>query len=280
MLLLLIALFNPYFTGDIPILLNSLHDLEHINTSSLHRGIKCPQDIWSSATSIQEGYKKYFYKTKLIIGLRHPVLWFESLYNFNVRNANKMAPTHKLKRCVRGSHGVCAWRMNLADFMSWLNKTPMGDDEKKYMSLKEDNDVKRKGRVGSVFLYEVNQMEGKEKGITDAFLRDLAEFLDIKEGLSELPHISTAGSLDFIPGMEEFTKELTIDICDDQHSFIRKVLVEKARTSSEWIRTYFLKSKDVHVSSKDYFVKQLEHWGVDPCIDRRRKGKKEVDTEI
>ena len=156
----------------------------------------------------------------------------------------------------------------------------MGDDEKKYMSLKEDNDVKRKGRVGSVFLYEVNQMEGKEKGITDAFLRDLAEFLDIKEGLSELPHISTAGSLDFIPGMEEFTKELTIDICDDQHSFIRKVLVEKARTSSEWIRTYFLKSKDVHVSSKDYFVKQLEHWGVDPCIDRRRKGKKEVDTEI
>lgn len=269
---------NYYAIGDIPFLLNSLHRLQH--HGELQRGLKCPQDIWSSSTSIQEGYKKYFHKTKLIIGLRHPVLWFESMYNFNVRNLNKMPQTHNLKKCVRGSHGVCASRMNLADFMSWLNKTPLGPDEKQFMTSDKDNNAKRIGRVGQVFLYEVNQLESDEKGIAEAFRRDLAQFLDIQRKLPKLPHISTAGSLDFIPGVSKYSKQFTIDICDEVHSMIRSELMEKARMSSTWITRYFLKSKEVHVSSKEYFVKQLKRWNEDPCIERREKKPTVTDVRI
>jgi hypothetical protein len=41
------------------------------------RGFKSPVDL--SIRHVMEYYGKYFYKTKLIVGLRHPVHWFESL---------------------------------------------------------------------------------------------------------------------------------------------------------------------------------------------------------
>jgi hypothetical protein len=47
------------------------------NTTIL-RGFKSPVDL-SIRHVMQEYYRKYFYKTKLIVGLRHPVHWFESL---------------------------------------------------------------------------------------------------------------------------------------------------------------------------------------------------------
>jgi len=187
---------------------------------------------------------------------------------------NSMIKTDKLERCVRGSHGVCAWRTNIVDFVSRLNKTPMGDDEQKYLALKGKQ---QEGEVGPVFLYEVNQLEESIGGVSDAFRRDLADFLGVDGELPEIPHISTAGVLDFIPGAKEFSEDLMIDICDEQHSFIRGVLMEKAKNSSEWIRKYFIQSKDVRVSSKDYFVKRLEEWIVDPCIERRRRTKSKAD---
>ena len=262
--------------GDIPFLLNSLHSLERKK-----RGIKCPQELWSSRSSIQAGYKKFFHKTKLVVGIRHPILWFESMYNFNVRNANNMISTDKLSRCGRGSHGVCAWRMNIPDFLSWLNKTPLGNDEGAFMNLKADIDAKKTGNVGPVFLYEMDQLKGEDNNgtIGTVFRKDLAAFLDIQDGLPELPHISTAGSMDFIEGMKEFTENFTIDICDDEHSFIRSVLMEKSRTSSEWIQKYFISSEDVHVSSRDYFLNRMQQWHTDPCIERKKTNHRIKETK-
>ena len=71
------------------------------------RGVKCPQDLSSDNSIIN--YAKYFSGTKLIIGIRHPVLWFESLYNFRVANVpwKAMLPTRDLVRgCISGSQGV------------------------------------------------------------------------------------------------------------------------------------------------------------------------------
>lgn len=263
-------------TGDAPSLLKSLHDLKQKSPRAL-TGLKCPQELWNGKSSIQEGYKKYFNKTKLVIGIRHPVLWFESMYNFKVRNLLTMPPTNKLPRCVGGSHGVCAWRMNLPDFMSWLNKTPMNDDEMKFMMLKEErNGAKSKGSVGPVFLYEMKQIEDREGA--HAVIDDLAEFLGIEEELPSLPHISTSGVMDFVPGVEDFTKERVINICDEQHAEIHHVLMRKAKISSEWILKYFLKSNDVHVSSPHTFANIMTNWEIDPCIERRRISKRSADA--
>ena len=260
---------------DVPLLLNSLYNIRRVQSSRKNKnnvtGIKCPQDI-SSMKSIQN-YKQYFHQTKLIVGIRHPIMWFESLYNFNVRNMNQMAPTKKLERCIRGSHGVCAWRANVADFLRQLNKTPMEEDELEYMNLKESKFMNDNRRVGPVFLYEVNQLKDSESECernNDSFGKDLADFIGIEHDLPRVPHITTAGVLDFVSGVKEFSQSKMIDICDEEHAHIRSILLDKAKSSSEWILKYFLQSHDVRVSSRNCFIKHLEKWKEDPCTERRR----------
>ncbi len=289
--------------NDIPLLLNDLYYLQgELNKGSNHAhhstkynliGMKCPQDI-SSFTSLQN-YASYFPQTKLIVGLRHPIKWFESFYNFQVRNMYHMISTDELlDRCVKGSHGVCAWRANVVDFLYQLNKTTHGSvngsiDEKylmeqnQYLSLKN---VKRvQGNVGKIFMYIIDQLE-EDETMEKPFLQDLFQFLELDMSTSSttmnitnstqnndeednipiyVPKINTAGAMDHIPGMIEHTKQNMIRICDDEHKQIRAVLMDKAQKASMWIREYFLKSADVYVSSQKFIDEKLKEWMYDPC---------------
>jgi hypothetical protein len=56
-----------------------------------------------------------------------------------------------------------------------------------------------------------------------------------------------------------------IDICDALYDPVRTVLLQHAQTTSIWIRTYFLKSPDVFLSSRDHFEKLMMSWMEDPC---------------
>jgi hypothetical protein len=58
------------------------------------RGYKAPRDITS--VNALRAFGRYFPHTKLIIGVRHPVLWFQSFYNFRVRGGTAMPPAETL----------------------------------------------------------------------------------------------------------------------------------------------------------------------------------------
>ncbi|KAL7462737.1 hypothetical protein ACHAXS_003113 [Conticribra weissflogii] len=231
------------------------------------RGLKCPQDI-SSDWSMQN-YAKYFPRTKLIIGVRHPIMWFESLYNFRVSNVpwKKMLHTSQLTRgCIGGSQGVCAWRANFHDFLSRLGKTPMtAPSERELLFLGLDA---LQTPVGPVFLYEVSQLtESDDGGIrSEQFRRDLGNFLGLSTEIPPFPKIDTSGRFDSVPGMKRLTDDGKINICDTEHHKIREVLMQKAKLSSVWIRDYFLQSDDVFVSSRKYFINIIETWMYDPCL--------------
>jgi hypothetical protein len=62
------------------------------------RGYKAPRDI-TNANALT-AFATYFPTTKLIIGVRHPVLWFQSFYNYRVRGGTIMPPAETLM--VRG----------------------------------------------------------------------------------------------------------------------------------------------------------------------------------
>jgi len=215
-------------------------------------------------------YARYFPKTKLIVGIRHPVLWFESLYNFRVTNVpwKKMLPTSKLMRgCPSGSQGVCAQRANFADFLSQLGKTPITSASELDLLTLGLNPVKTP--VGKVFLYDVSQLsESDDGGIRSTqFRRDLQTFLGLTEEISPFPAVDTSGRFDFLAPIKKQTDKDKIDICNSDHDRIRGVLMEKARTSSAWIRDYFLRSNDVFVSSRAHFLELLNRWNVDPCTN-------------
>jgi hypothetical protein len=63
----------------------------------------------------------------------------------------------------------------------------------------------------------------------------------------------------------DFVNSKRMDICDPRHDRLRAELMAVPRPASVWIRKYFLSSKDVAVSSPDYFIQVLETWMHDPC---------------
>lgn len=229
------------------------------------RGMKCPQDI-SSDNSLPN-YARHFNRTNLIIGIRHPVLWFQSFYNFRVRNQpyKEMLHTDKLtRRCVAGSQGICAWRANFHDFMSRLGKTPRSMEEEHLLSL---HLPPVPSPVGRVFLYELDQLGDSDAYRKAAFREDLRQFLGIEQQLPDMPHINTIGKLDFHPRLKRVGLKKMIDICEDQHLNIRTILMDKARRTSRWVLRFFLQSDEVTVSSREYLVELLKKWELDPCTN-------------
>ena len=214
-------------------------------------------------------YARHFPSTKLIVGIRHPVLWFESLYNFRVSNVpwKAMLPTSELtKGCVVGSQGVCAWRASFHDFLSRLGKTPMTSTSEKDLLQLGLEPVKTK--LGPVFLYEISQLSdsGDPGGVRSAqFRKDLKRFLGLQQEIPPFPFIDTSGRFDFLAPVKRQVDQNKINICDANHDAIRGVLMEKAILASEWIRNYFLQSEEVFVSSRQHFELIIDSWRFDPC---------------
>ena len=157
-------------------------------------------------------FAKYFPRTKLIVGIRHPIFWFESLYNFRVSNVpwKKMPPTSKLKRCGPGSQGVCP--CNFHDFLVRLDKTPLSSpSELKLLSLGHHP---VQSSVGPVFLCELSQSsEVKSR-------QDLRDFLGLSKDIPPFPAVDTSGRFDHITAVKQRTANEKIDICDPEHDAI------------------------------------------------------------
>jgi len=215
-----------------------LKDLHREYKRGLRMGIKCPRDL--EIRLAIDNYNTFFPETRFIVGVRNPIRWFESFYNFRVHNEFPMRPPQKLVgKCYTESQGVCT---NRADFPKFLSKI---EDSRK------------------VFLYEMNQLQNKDS--MDVFLRDLEEFLGLKTPL-EGPMMRVK------PGREPMSKEheqelmsKKINICEDQHVKLRALLKRKASASAHWILDEFLSNPNVKVSSPDYFKSLLQEWHSDPC---------------
>jgi hypothetical protein len=84
------------------------------------RGYKAPRDI-TNANALT-AFATYFPTTRLIIGVRHPVLWFQSFYNYRVRGGTVMPPAETLM--VRVCPRMCRERFvfrRLTDIIVFLS---------------------------------------------------------------------------------------------------------------------------------------------------------------
>ena len=77
-----------------------VHSSEPISIDTpVMSGVKCPRGLDTLGTL--RYYTTSFPKTKLLVGIRHPVTWFESFYNFRVQNFGQREDAHALaKSCV------------------------------------------------------------------------------------------------------------------------------------------------------------------------------------
>ena len=236
-------------------MVRKLYTLEHGK-----RGYKSPYDMFR--LHAMDYIRTYWPRTKLIVGIRHPVLWFESWYNFRVNaGLTGLPPATKLMdgRC---HIELCTDNANFALSLARLGKTDMTAPEevqmkRRYPKVLQNANYPR--LENKIFLFDVGQLADTNETRTQAFQADMQEFLGLTEELPPLVHKNKKNAT------KHATEDQNIDICERQYDVLRAKLMESARFASVWIRKYFIESEDVVVSSKEHFQDILMTWMHDPC---------------
>jgi hypothetical protein len=231
------------------------------------RGYKSPGEI--SRIHCLYAFEKYFFNTKLIIGVRHPIWLFQSWFNF--RMAQNRRPNDKSPMIYLDS-GRLPQSLEFHKNIAQLGKTNSSSAEeqallgtfprpipKKYYPAHEKLNLSHTyfPKLGNkVFLYAEEQLHDKET--VPVFLSDLQSFLDLNNPFVDMPHNNSH---------EIHFNEHSIDICQAEYAALRNNLTQLGSNMADWILQYFVLLKDeVAVSSPKQFRKLLLQWKEDPCI--------------
>jgi Sulfotransferase domain len=232
------------------------------STTTVVRGYKAPNEI-----HFRTGLRvlaKHWPNVKLVVGVRHPVHWFHSWYNFQVNNHQEMPPPELYNRNL-DLPPILRFHDNLSllckTSLTDVERSLIGDRPSRIMSKEREDDILK--RVGldpnertpvpnRVFLYDVAQADSSSDPIVAAQFRDdLSSFL----GISPIPDSRRVNKM---------TRH-RFDVCEVRFAPLRRRLVSLGGDMAEWILTYFLHHPDVTVSSPESFEAMLRSWSVDPC---------------
>lgn len=228
------------------------------------RGYKNPGDL--KFFHAIEYLGRFFPQTKLMIALRHPVLRFESFYNFRSVKFRMPPPNQLIGKCTPVTRGVCTDSAALHHMLAQLGKTNMTSHEELDLFQQPQSSTGSKGRIpNKVFLYTDEQFGDKNKTRSRIFAQDVQHYLGFDERMPPIPSKSNGKS-----AHNDTRVQAKIDICNFEYDELRRVLMKHSRAASRWIRKYLLMSKDVTVSNQAYFKELVEKWMYDPCIERGR----------
>ena len=243
-------------------------DNKQLQHSILKHGMKC-SDLLRKSLAI-ENLADLSDQTKLIIGLRHPVLWFQSLYNYRVRQSYEQNWTSTIPS-PHDLHGITQWRgvsITAAKFdiqLKQLAKVSMSKNEVLDMLSNEldSYELRLSPNPLKVFIYTIEQLEDTNTKRRLQFEKDIQSFLNLQHPLK---HFASETK----ENVNDSSYPESINICDSEYKRIRRKLIRQGIKSSEWIREKFIKSKDVTVSDVSYFESMLKTWSEDPCdLDER-----------
>lgn len=230
-------------------------------------GIKCPGVFYRDID--MDNLDRYFPNTKLIVGLRHPISWFESFYNYRVLQGNFSMPTTselaRNGRCFKSTaistlckkkwavckdrrirHKVCPESVKYHVGLSHLRGTPMGYNNYSVPSVRRPS-----LQQNDVFLYDMKQIQDDSDSFRAALERHL--------GLA-LPE-----SEDLTTRVNEHSSNRAIHICDAEHELIRRTLTGIGATAADWILSDFLDKRGVSVASPSSFKELILDWRIDHC---------------
>ena len=229
------------------------------------RGYKNPTDISNlKATRL---LREYFPETRLFVGIRHPVLWFQSFYNHRIQNTGKMPhPSKLLDGCSGDSQGVCAKRAKYHLSLVRLGKTNYtlerdAFDDNEWDHLWKDRPQRS---PNPVFLYATEQLGDTNSTRVAIFRRHVQEFLGLTVPLDDHPHYSPGKELN--DTLQAERNKLKIDICSEEHEDVRRQLLDIGKHATFWLRKYFIHAPDVVVSSPSHFLEILDSYNKDPCL--------------
>lgn len=250
-----------------------------IRNQTFLKGSKCPRLLEQS----YKDYNKYLPKTKLIVGIRHPVLWFQSFYNMQMANfpnhyknsssydklpsdindGQEQVPRN-IFGCIKKQKLFCVARAEFHLAISKLGKTPLVDENElrllnsvdKHKNEKHDNSTHIRSR-NPILLFEINQPKEQY------FYNDLSNYLQINTN-DILPKSSadivfyansTEAKLKRNMTQSQITKmnRRTFDICSVDRDPLRKLLMPISYNLYSWLLQYFIpasqKRNDISISN-------------------------------
>ena len=242
---------------------------EQPQPATKRRGVKCPRIVKETARLNQLLNNT----SRVIVGVRHPVHWFESLYNYRIWQKHEKK-RFKQKPTLRYLHnnrtdwlGLSTGAARFDLYLKQLGKVPLSTDELQHMTRvnKVDGIMQSTTHHGQyplkVFLYSMEQIKDSNTQRRLHFQHTLQHFINLDTPLHDLASKEKVN-------VNNFVHSENINICDEEYRFIRNTLVWQGKHASEWIRSKFMKSEDVVVSDVGYMNEILEGWGVDPCNEK------------
>ncbi len=177
-----------------------IHDRQELQGKKL--SFKCPNLVEDDI--VDEVFSTYFPNTDFIIGLRHPVKWFNSFYNYRLLKNLSPAPlVNELigSKCEYGLRWkVCTDRAKYALPLAKFGKTEMSPEEVETLvdMVREDDDHyehkrdsiqkffehQNKPSMGRIFIYDLDQLADTDQSHLETFAADLTEFLKIDTPLT------------------------------------------------------------------------------------------------
>jgi len=240
--------------------------------TKLYRGTKCPALIDSNGVMGLEKYSKYLPRTKLIVGIRHPVLWFSSFWKMQAKifvgEYLSKTPYDLTQLCGPGEDCLrgcperklfCVGRARFHLPLARLGKTPLTDAERALLAPNDSDggsNIESNRVRNQIFIYE--QTELNEEDVWE----ELARYLQYPE--RAIPHdlyVSSHGS----NKKGSNSTPHTINICDSKYDDLRGLMMPYAYEMSQWICTYFVAAPDVVVANHTRFCSIVRNYANDPC---------------
>jgi hypothetical protein len=251
-------------------------DLTTLTHITQKRGYKAPSDV--TQLNVLKHFRDYFPNTGLIVGIRHPVLWFQSLYNFRIQNFGSLNttlphPDLLIGKCTRGTLNTCTLKGDFAFHLYKLGKTvahakhPTDLERQMQERWPRKNGKKQRQPVLSpnkVFLIEISQLSTtNDKDKTERFSTGLKDFVGLQQDMPPMPHKIPGKKFD--NATQVIKNQRKIQICNEEYSNTRKHLMELSIQTHHWLMESFLKSPDVVVSDRRDFEEAMKPWLSDPC---------------
>jgi hypothetical protein len=177
-----------------------------------------------------------------------------------------MLPPQKLVgACYNGNKGLCTLKAQFHTALARLGKTNTSSPEELQVEPKFKRHMKEPPPKipNKVFLFTTDQLADKNTTRAQRFREDVQHFIGFEQEMPPMIHIKPGVKWD--NETQAMKDAIKIDICDSEYDELRDVLMDIAIKASTWIRTFFLESDDVVVSSRQYLEEILVGWMQDPC---------------
>ena len=242
--------------------LSTILDELPVKATTMQRAIKCPTSIWdvrglSKLATIHNDLK-------IIIGVRHPVSWFQSYYNYRITEMHDKNTVTKppLPQQLIGSH---SWRGISTDGARFeLGLMQLGKielDQKELLMLAKSGRRVFPSKF-KVFLYSIDQLEDSDEERSKKFRYDLQTFLELQNEIKQIPR----SNVNHFVGKSRHPE--TINICDTRYYKLRSILTKNGMKSNQWFQSRFVDHVDVTVGGRDHFLQIIDKWGSDPCVSQ------------